>query len=140
MKEIPAKVKESADSAELLRLAYLGGKGFPHAIPVWFVEIDDYYYIATDAGHAKSRALREDGRAGWVIDGGTNPKYWGVSYAGRGEEVSDSLLRARIYRAMGEKYFTSADDPNIERIFGKVDDPNTVYFRLKPESVSSWEY
>jgi nitroimidazol reductase NimA-like FMN-containing flavoprotein (pyridoxamine 5'-phosphate oxidase superfamily) len=140
MKEIPTELKEWSDKAELLRLAYLSAGGFPRVVPVWFVVIDDNAFMATDASHPKTKAMRRDSRVGWVIDGGENLKYRGVSYTGRGEEVSDPGLRASIYNAMVKKYFTSADDPNIERIFGKVDDARTVYFRLAPETVTSWQY
>lgn len=140
MKEIPAELKEWSDNAELLRLAYLSAGGFPRVVPVWFVVIDGQTYIATDANHPKAKAIRRDSRVGWVIDGGQNLNYRGVSCTGRGEEVSDPSLRARIYAAMVTKYFASPDDPNIERLFGKVDDVRTAYFRLAPETVTSWQY
>lgn len=140
MKEVPAKLKDASSKSELLRLSYLGDNGVPQVIPVWFIPIDDTYYVATDAGHGKARALLRDPRAGWVIDGGDNPNYWGVAYSGRAQVVNDQALRSRIYTAMAEKYFSSPDDPNVEALFGKPDDPKTVYFALLPDRVRSWEY
>ncbi|HEY6328068.1 MAG TPA: pyridoxamine 5'-phosphate oxidase family protein [Blastocatellia bacterium] len=140
MKEVPAELKDWSEKADLLRLAYLGAGGFPSVVPVWFAVIEGEFCIATGANSPKAKAIRQDSRVGWVVDGGDNPKYRGVSYAGRGQEVSDPKFRGKIYDAMVKKYFASPDDPNIERIFGKVDDMGTVYFRLAPETVRSWQY
>ena len=80
------------------------------------------------------------GSSGWAIDGGDKPKYWGVSFYGRASEVSDAEEREAIYRALGDKYFGTTDDPTFLEIYGKVDDAQTVYLRFAPEDGNSWEY
>ena len=140
MKELSPTLKEFCEKQELMRLAYTDSRGYPRVIPVWYVIIDDDYCVGTDAGSAKAKAIKRDPRVGWVIDGGTDFKYKGVSMYGRVEEVTDGETRANVYRALGTKYFGSADHPQFKEIYGEADDEKTVYYRLKGEDGISWEY
>jgi nitroimidazol reductase NimA-like FMN-containing flavoprotein (pyridoxamine 5'-phosphate oxidase superfamily) len=125
---------------ELLRLAYLDRQGFPRVVPVWFVMIDSAYYVGTGTASAKWRAMQRDARIGWVIDGGPRSGYKGASLRGYAEEVRDATMRARVYEALGGKYFSTLDQAKLIEIFGRVDDPETVYLRLMPEDGRTWEY
>lgn len=139
MKRVPPRLKEFCQKQELLRLAYID-LGHPRVVPVWFVVIGGDYYIGTYANSPKWKAIRRKPSIAWVIDGGKQGKYRGVSMFGKAEEITDKKLRARIYRAFGEKYFGSASDPKHVEIWGEVDDPSSVYMRLKAEDGSWWEY
>jgi nitroimidazol reductase NimA-like FMN-containing flavoprotein (pyridoxamine 5'-phosphate oxidase superfamily) len=140
MKELSATLKEFIDKAELLRVAYLDPKGYPRVVPLWFVVRDGQYYFGTGATSPKMKALEKDPRAGWVIDGGENFKYKGLSARGHAEKVTDQGLRAEIYRALCMKYFGSTDHPEFVKIYGQADDAETVYVGLKEEGGASWEY
>jgi nitroimidazol reductase NimA-like FMN-containing flavoprotein (pyridoxamine 5'-phosphate oxidase superfamily) len=125
---------------DLLRLAYLDRQGCPRVVPVWFVMIDGAYYVGTGATSAKWRAMQRDARIGWVIDGGPRSGYKGASLCGHVEEVHDVTLRARVYDALGRKYFGALEEAKIVAIFGRVDDSETVYLQLVPEDGLTWEY
>ena len=98
------------------------------------------YYVGTYTTSAKSRAIKREPRIGWVIDGGDKPKYRGVSFYGQALEVNDPQEREAVYRALGDKYFGTTDDPTFLEIYGQVDDEQTSYLRLTPEDGTSWEY
>ena len=140
MKEHTATLKEFIEKEELLRVAYLDSKGYPRVVPVWFVVKDEQYYFGTGATSPKAKALEKDPRAGWVIDGGEHYIYKGASMCGRAEKLDERELVAEIYRQLGMKYFGSADHPEFVKIYGQADDKETVYFRLRPEDGTSWEY
>ena len=140
MKELSPTLKEFCEKQELLRLAYTDGRGYPRAVPLWFVIIDGDYHFGTDAASAKAKAIERDPRVGWVIDGGANGKYKGVSMYGQAEKVTDGQERAEIHRALGMKYFGAVDHPQFKEIYGEADDAETVYLRLKGEDGISWEY
>ena len=125
---------------ELLRLAYLDRQGFPRVVPVWFVMLDGAYYVGTGATSAKWRAMQRDARIGWVIDGGPRSGYKGASLRGHAVEVCDATMRARVYEALGKKYFGTSDAAKFVEIFGRIDDPESVYLRLVPEDGLTWEY
>jgi len=140
MKEISPTLKEFCRRQELMRVAYTDGRGYPRAVPVWFVVVEDEYYFGTDRESAKWKAIERDSRVGWVIDGGAKDKYKGASMYGAAEEVKDDAVRERVREAMGLKYFGSADHPEFVKIFGEANDPGTVYLRLKAEDGLFWEY
>ncbi|HKP86679.1 MAG TPA: pyridoxamine 5'-phosphate oxidase family protein [Blastocatellia bacterium] len=139
MKEISRALKEFCENQELLRLAYIGSGGYPRAVPVWFVVIDGDYCLGTDTKSAKWKAIKQDPRVGWVIDGGEKPKYKGISMHGRAEEVTGSE-RALIYDELGRKYFGTTDDAVFKEIYGEADNDETVYLRLRAEGGTSWDY
>ena len=101
---------------------------------------DGTYYVGTGATSAKWRAMQRDARIGWVIDGGPRSGYKGASLRGHAEEVHDATRRARVYEALGRKYFGTLEQAKFIEIFGRVDDPETVYLRLVPEGGLTWEY
>ena len=139
MKKPTSSLTQFCEKQELLRLAYVD-RGYPRVIPVWFVVIGRHYYAGTYANSLKWKAINRKPRIGWVIDGGKQNKYKGVSMFGEAEEVTDRKLRAKIYRALGEKYYGSADHPKHIEVWGEVDDPSSVYMRLKPDDGFGWEY
>ncbi len=138
--ELSPTLQAFCQHAELLRLAYLDRQGFPRVVPVWFVMIDRAYYVGTGTTSAKWRAMQRDARIGWVIDGGPRSGYKGASLRGRAAEVRDATMRTRIYDALGKKYFDTPEDAKFIEIFGRVDDPATVYLQLIPEDGLTWEY
>ena len=140
MKELSTRLKELCESSELLRLAYIDERGYSRVVPVWYVLMNGAYYFGTYPTSAKFKAIKREPRVGWAIDGGDKPKYWGVSLYGKALEVSDPQEREAVYRALGDKYFGTTDDPTFLEIYGKVDDEQTVYLRLTPEDGTSWEY
>ena len=144
--ELSPTLRAFCDNEGLLRLAYLDRHGYPRVLPVWFVMIDGAYYIGTSATSAKWKAMQRDARVGWVIDGGTQGRYpdtltaKGVSMRGRVEEVRDAKERARVYEALGQKYFGTTDHPKFLETYGRIDDGATVCLRLVPEDGLMWEY
>jgi len=104
------------------------------------VMLDGAYYVGTGATSAKWRAMQRDAHIGWVIDGGPRSAYKGASLRGHAEEVRDATMRARVYEALGRKYFGTLEQAKCLEIFGRVDDPGTVYLRLVPTDGLTWEY
>ena len=139
MKKPTKSLKEFCEKQELVRIAY-SERSNPRVVPVWFVVVGRDYFIGTSISSPKWKAIKRKPRVGWVIDGGEDKKYKGMSMFGQAEEVTDKKVRAKIYRALGEKYFGSADDPKHHEIWGEVDNSETVYMRLKAEDGSYWEY
>jgi nitroimidazol reductase NimA-like FMN-containing flavoprotein (pyridoxamine 5'-phosphate oxidase superfamily) len=140
MVKMSPRLKEFCDKQELMRLAYIECVGYPRVVPLWFIIKDNDYFFGTGATSPKAKALQRNARAGWTIDGGEDRRYLGVSFTGHAEEISDAELRATIYEALGVKYFGSSDHEKFVEVYGKVDDPATAYYRLKPEGGRSWEY
>jgi nitroimidazol reductase NimA-like FMN-containing flavoprotein (pyridoxamine 5'-phosphate oxidase superfamily) len=140
MQELSPILQALVEEAELLRLAFVDRQGYPRVVPVWFVLLDGAYYIGIGTTSAKWKAMQRNARVGWVIDGGTRGHYQGASMRGLAEEVREVTWRARVYDALGKKYFGAADDAEFINIFGQVDDPESVYVRLTPDAALTWEH
>jgi nitroimidazol reductase NimA-like FMN-containing flavoprotein (pyridoxamine 5'-phosphate oxidase superfamily) len=140
MKRLSSTLKAFCQEQELLRLAYIDTRDRPRVVPVWFVVVGRDYFVGTGSASTKWRAIKRNSRVAWVIDGGKQGKYKGVSLFGNAKEVTDRKRRARLYRAFGKKYFGSADHPKHKEIWGEVDDPSAVYMLLKPDDGFWWEY
>jgi nitroimidazol reductase NimA-like FMN-containing flavoprotein (pyridoxamine 5'-phosphate oxidase superfamily) len=138
--ELSPTLHTFCEQEDLLRLAYLDRTGFPRVVPVWFVLLSDTFYFGTGATSAKWKAMQRNARVGWVIDGGKQGSYKGASMRGRVAEVHTPTERARVYEAMGKKYYGSPEHPGFIDIFGQVDDPATVYLQLVPDHGLTWEY
>jgi nitroimidazol reductase NimA-like FMN-containing flavoprotein (pyridoxamine 5'-phosphate oxidase superfamily) len=140
MQELSPTLQALVEEAELLRLAFVDRQGYPRVVPVWFVLLDGAYYIGIGTTSAKWKAMQRNPHVGWVIDGGTRGHYKGASVRGLAEEVREATWRARVYDALGKKYFGAADDAEFINIFGQVDDPESVYVRLIPDAALTWEH
>jgi nitroimidazol reductase NimA-like FMN-containing flavoprotein (pyridoxamine 5'-phosphate oxidase superfamily) len=140
MQELSPTLQALVGQAELLRLAFVDRQGHPRVVPVWFVLIDGAYYIGIGTTSPKWKAMQRNPRVGWVIDGGPRGHYQGASMRGFAEEVREPAWRARVYEALGKKYFGAADDAEFINIFGQVDDPESVYVRLIPDAALTWEH
>jgi nitroimidazol reductase NimA-like FMN-containing flavoprotein (pyridoxamine 5'-phosphate oxidase superfamily) len=132
-------LKDFIEKQELVRIAWTDSGG-ARVVPVWFVIVDRQYYIGTGSNSAKWRAMKKRPRIGWVIDGGKNGKYKGLSMHGEAEEVTGRKLRAKLYLTFGKKYFGSANHPKHKEIWGEVDDPASVFIHLKAADGFWWEY
>jgi nitroimidazol reductase NimA-like FMN-containing flavoprotein (pyridoxamine 5'-phosphate oxidase superfamily) len=140
MQALSPTLQALVDDAELLRLAFIDRQGHPRVVPVWFVPIEGAYYIGIGSTSAKWKAMQRNPRVGWAIDGGSRGHYQGVSIRGLAEEVRETSARARVYQALGQKYYGNANAPEFIDVFGQVDDPESVYVRLTPEASLMWEH
>ena len=139
MKRLKPSLKEFCEKQDLLRLAYVD-RGRPRVVPIWFVVIGREYYAGTYANSPKWKAIKRKPSVAWVIDGGEQGAYKGVSMHGQAEEITDRKLRAKIYRALGVKYYGSTDHPKHIEVWGEADDPSSIFFRLKAEDGFWWQY
>ena len=64
MKEISDSLKEFCEKQELLRLAYIDGSGYPRAVPLWFVMINNNFHVGTGATSAKPKPWTATARSG----------------------------------------------------------------------------
>jgi nitroimidazol reductase NimA-like FMN-containing flavoprotein (pyridoxamine 5'-phosphate oxidase superfamily) len=140
MQALSPTLQTFCEQEDLLRLAYLDRQGYPRVVPVWFVLLEGAYYVGTGTTSAKWKAMQRNARVGWVIDGGGRNHYKGAAMRGQATEVSDTAERARVYEALARKYFGTLNHAQFIAIFGRVDDPETVYLRLVPEDGLTWEY
>ncbi len=68
--EIDARAQARFDTEQIAWLGTVGRDGFPHAVPVWFLERNDRIIVLCPPASAKVRNLRENPRALLHLEGG----------------------------------------------------------------------
>ena len=88
------------NSNEICRLATASKEGVPHVVPVNYIFLDGYFYVATDYDTKKYRNVKENNRMALLIDihkPNTALLIEGIAYIiERGEEFS--LLYPMFYK------------------------------------------
>lgn len=60
-------------SEQNIWLATIRPDGRPHLVPIWFVWVDESFYICTEAQSVKARNLRANPRASVALENGAQP-------------------------------------------------------------------
>ena len=80
-------------------LCTLRRDGSPHVTPVWYVLVDDEFWISSGERNAKVRNVINDPRVSLALDGGDHP------YVAEGRAVVHrDRLREDVLAALAEKY------------------------------------
>lgn len=121
------------------RIATASADGAPHVVPVWFAVEDGRILIHSLAAARKVRHVRENPRAGFVIDRDTHP-YRGVSIQGaariapEGEIDWDGLIR-RLARDYCPPEMAEGFGAYLAGIPGEH-----VVIVIEPETWEHWDY
>ena len=73
--EIHAGAQARFDTEQIAWLGTVGRDGFPHAVPIWFLEHHDRIIVLSPPASAKVRNLRQNPRALLHLEGGPTGEY-----------------------------------------------------------------
>ena len=105
-------------------LATTRPNGTPHLIPIWFVWVDERFYICTGGDSVKARNLRANSQASVALEDGNRP----LIAECRAEFLTKPWPRA-VVAAFQEKYdWGIDDDANYDSVIA-----------LAPEKWLSWQ-
>jgi general stress protein 26 len=97
--------------------------GFPHALPVWGVWLDQRLYFVTKRESKKGRNLHTNPKVAIHLESGDDV----VAFQGYVVEVTDDQQLAQIATAYSTKYQGDQIYPELE-----------VVFELKPHAALTW--
>lgn len=93
-------------------LATTRPSGMPHLVPIWFVWLDERFYICTGARSVKARNLRLCPRAVVALEDGNHPLIAECS-----AEFLPRPFAGAVVAAFQEKYIWNiADDPTYDAV------------------------
>ena len=121
--------KKFAAEVNVAVLATVGGKGRPHATPIWYLFDDGEFVLSVGRGGQKHRNLERNPEATLVIDSRVVP-YYALMVSGRmeiGAPLSDGQRLAMARRYLGEE----TGKRYVEMTKGE----DSVGLRLKPRKV-----
>jgi general stress protein 26 len=87
--------------------------GYPHALPVWGVWVDNGLYFVTKRASKKGRNLLSNPKVAIHLESGDDV----VSFQGIVAEVTDPRRLAHVAASYSEKYNGDQIDPGIEVVF-----------------------
>jgi PPOX class probable F420-dependent enzyme len=105
----------------LMRLATLGGDGYPQVTPVWYALDGNRLYTSTQKDRVKYRNMARDPRVGASIDDDT-PPYRGISIKGLATfhepGMSASIDARAMVRRIAARYVSPRElDDMVEWLF-----------------------
>ncbi|WP_188109824.1 pyridoxamine 5'-phosphate oxidase family protein [Pseudohalioglobus sediminis] len=118
-----------------VRIACIGGDGFPRVVSVWFRYADGAFYCASHKDSSLVRLLRDYGRVGFEVS--TNePPYYGV----RGQGVAELSGEggAETLRQLIENYLGRSNEGLAEWLLSRSHDE--VLIRIEVCRFFSWDY
>jgi len=98
--------------------------GYPHALPVWGVWVNNQLYFVTKRASKKARNLLSNPKVAIHLESGDDV----VSFQGSVVEVTDSRRLAKVAAVYSEKYDGDQIYPDLE-----------VVFALMPRLAFTWQ-
>ena len=124
-----------ADTVIPMRIGVETGSGWPLVLSVWFLPDGLELLAASRPTSTLVRCLLRRPECGFEVAGDT-PPYHGVR--GRARVELDPVGGAGTLDGLLERYLGGVDSPLAERL--RADAADEVGFRLRPVSLTSWDY
>ena len=126
--------------AKTMILVSIGGDGYPHAVPMWFVVDDDgTVYMTTYARSQKAVNLRRNPRVALLVESGvTYDQLKGVLVRGTAEVIADVELCVHVLSRVHAKH-TGGLAEGVEDLM-RAQAQKRVVLKITPERVASWDH
>lgn len=123
----------------ILRMAYLDGRGGPVVHPVWYYYSKGKFLVASDTGGAKARALRKNPQVYFLVDesprGGPT---CGVRGRGTARVVDDPAYAARLTRINVKRYMGTLRSRAAKMVLDMGTDSSII--EITPRYMATWKF
>jgi len=130
----------------ILEVATMGGDGWPHLAPMWYVVDDGKVVFRSFSKSQKIVNLRRNPNLTVLVETGDEySRLQGVMIKGTARLVTDRDYVLSIYRRLAAKYPMINDTPmdldeaSLEKAFGRFAEKNTAVI-VDPVSTISWDH
>lgn len=135
------------DGAKVLQVASMGGDGYPHLAPMWFVVEEGKVVFRSFSKSQKIVNLRREPRLSVLAEEGkAYEELKGVMIKGMATLVDDPAYTLEIYVALARRYpffpgspAGSVDDDAVRAAFEGYAAKNTAVI-VEPQRVISWDH
>jgi PPOX class probable F420-dependent enzyme len=136
-----------AAGAKVLQVASLGGDGFPHLAPMWFVVDDGKVAFRSFSKSQKIINLRRDPRLTVLVEeGDAYETLKGVMIKGTAQLIDDPAVVLEMYVELARRYpfFPgvepgSTGDAEVRAVFERFAAKNTAVV-VQPQRVITWDH
>jgi PPOX class probable F420-dependent enzyme len=128
------------DEERTVIVTSFGPRGWPHAMPMWFVVRDGEIWMWTYRSSQKVRNLERDPRATLLVEAGeTYDQLRGVMAEAEAELIRDVDRVAELGRELGARYAPGAEGPEAEAALA-AQARKRVGIRFVPRRTVSWDH
>lgn len=134
------EIKDFIENARTMIIVSNGKDGYPHAMPMWFVNRDGCPHLSTFAKSQKVQNLRRDPRVTALVESGVAyDELKGVMIRGRAEILEDRPLVEEIQLGFAHKYVGGPFPDGAEEVI-RARANKRVVIRIVPEKFISWDH
>ncbi len=140
------EVRGFLDETAILEVATVGGDGWPHLAPMWFVMDDDKIVFRSFTRSQKILNLQRDPRLTVLAEtGDAYDELRGVMIKAEARLVEDPAYVLAIYGRLAAKYPMVGPEPvelteeELEEAFGRFASKNTAVV-VEPVKTASWDH
>lgn len=137
---------EFLEAGQILQVASIGGDGFPHLAPMWYVVRDGKITFRSFAKSQKIVNLQRNPNLSVLVETGNSySELQGAMIRGTATLVNDREFVLEMYGALAAKYPMIGDEPvqldaeALEAAFGRFAEKNTAVV-IEPVKVATWDH
>lgn len=131
------KNKEFVKSQKILHLATIDASGNPHIVPVWYMYINERFYVGTNTKTRKAKNIKKNSKVSFCIDIGIkSPDIVGIMGVGRAKLI----LKMNRVKPLAEKillrYFKNLKNQSAQQLLEQTD----CIIEITPKKITNWKY
>ena len=131
------KSKEFLKSQKILRLATIDSSGNPHIVPVWYIYVNEKFYIGTNTKTKKAKNIKKNSKVSFCVDTGIkSPGIFGIMGVGKARLILKidkvEILAKRILL----RYFRNLENQSAQQLLNQT---NCV-IEIIPKKITNWKY
>lgn len=127
-------------TAPTIILITVGGDGYPHAVPMWFLADDDGLVSMTTYGRSQKVVnIRRNPRVALLVESGVRyDELKGVLVRGQAEVLEDEALCLQVLKGIHTKHVGALASGIEEGMRAQA--RKRVVLKVIPERVASWDH
>lgn len=138
----PDEVLELMSEVEVATVSSIGPRGWPHSMPLWFLEREGEVWVWTYGKSQKVINLERDDRATVLIEAGrAYAELRGVMIEARAEIIRDPEVVSQFARELGIRYAHRIGiSPEDAPAAFATQVPKRAVLRFQPEKTATWDH
>jgi len=135
----PEEQEQFLKVSKTIILCTIDHRGYPHAVPMWYVEDDSVVWMTTYRKSQKVMNIRRNPKVALLLESGTTYETLkGLMIRGRAQIIDDLDTCVSILSRIHQK-MSGALSANLEEAM-RAQARKRVALRVAPERVSSWDH
>jgi nitroimidazol reductase NimA-like FMN-containing flavoprotein (pyridoxamine 5'-phosphate oxidase superfamily) len=131
------KSKEFLKSQKILRLATIDSFGNPHIVPVWYMFVNDKFYVGTNTHTKKARNIKKNPKIAFCVDSGIkSPNILGVMGIGKARLLLKQNRVEILAKKILLRYFMNLKNQSAQHLLNETD----CIIEIIPNKITIWKY